>query len=179
MSQSNHVAFLDCEFTSLEDPHLLSLSIVVDEHDFFYGEFGEHAVWSKANHFVVNNVQVQMGRTPRVFSRTQDLGDALCAWLEKHPGSMDICYDYHADMDLLEQLLRASNHWNTYKACLIPTHVGYLIGSNTTVVQETFAIIKKSLGIEQHHALADAFALRSLYNSTHGIMDNDEKTNTF
>lgn len=168
MSKSKSIAFLDCEFTSLDNPRLLSLALVVSPNDFFYGELDTEELWAQANTFVLDIVKLQWNRIPSSFGTAHAMANALNIWIDNHPGSIDICYDYHADMDLLEELLIGANHWGKLKNRLQPTHVGYLHSVESMVMSENFAATQHTFGIEQHHALADAFALQALFNEVHG-----------
>jgi len=84
--------------------------------------------------------------------------------------SVDILYDFHSDMDLLEESLRAAAMWTQIKPALVPTHIGYLIGEPeiTTAMEASWKASFAADDIARHHALADARALRAGYLAMHG-----------
>ena len=108
---------------------------------------------------------------PHVETSRIDIGKRVGAWLlELGELSIDILYDFHADMDLLEGSLRAAAIWTRLSPVLVPTHIGYLIGEPdvTTAMEASWIASFAADGIERHHALADARALRAGYLAVHG-----------
>ena len=163
--------FLDCEFTSLEDPKLLSIALVADDGSELYVELTGDSHLKRASTFVIETVTPQFGLVPHAETSRIDIGKRVGAWLlEFSESSIDILYDFHADMDLLESSLRAAAMWTRLKPVLAPTHVGYLIGETvvTTAMEASWSASFVADGIERHHALADARALRAGYFAMHG-----------
>lgn len=89
-------------------------------------------------------------------------------------------YDFHADFDLLEQLLglpEASGVVNpvpdrlavVWGSILVPTHVGYLLDQDEAdkAAEAAYAGLA-GRGLYPHHALADALALGARYLAVHG-----------
>jgi ABC-type anion transport system duplicated permease subunit len=60
--------------------------------------------------------------------------------------------------------------WTRIKPVLVPTHIGYLIGETdvATAMEASWKASFAADGIERHHALADARALRVGYLAMHG-----------
>jgi len=56
--------FLDCEFTSLEDPKLLSIALVADDGRELYVELSGELHLKRASTFVIDTVAPQFGLLP-------------------------------------------------------------------------------------------------------------------
>lgn len=177
--------FLDCEFTSLEAPELLSLALVpLDGHaEALYLELSTGSEsfrdrQARANTFVRNQVLPQLGRPSLSNGRhasDRDLGASLASWLFSRAavaGALHIAYDYHTDFDLLEQALRAAGEWARIESALMPMHVGYLWSDPEACVAAHRSWQAHEVGaqpqLRRHHALADARALRHAYLAVHG-----------
>lgn len=153
--------FFDTEFTHFCDPQLLSIGLVDQRGRFFYGELPPP---SNASTFVRDRVLSQWGRVPSSYDTLEGLGAAVGEWLAYYDQPV-LCYDYHTDGDLLEHLLSLATphgavHWQ---------HVGYLYTEQEPVcMTQEWHRTHHELGVAQHHALADAYALRALFESMHG-----------
>ena len=162
------LVFLDCEFTSLATPELLSIGLVTGELECYSELAGAHLA---TNSFVVKNVLPQFDRIPHVDPSLKALGNRVAAWLYAlKASSIDVCYDYHTDMDLLEAALRAARHWSVLNGVLQATHVGYLLGDDAVkaAMAASWTDSVQSLGVGRHHALADARALQAGFYDMHG-----------
>ena len=167
--------FLDCEFTTLDDPKLLSMGLVTEDGREFYVELAGESHLKRASTFVLDTVAPQFGLMPFADASRIDMGKRVAAWLislaEEVQGPLEIHYDFHADMDLLEAALRAAAKWTRLSTRIVTNHIGHLIGEAEVVAameqswKESFA----TDGIERHHALADARALRAGYLAVHGV----------
>lgn len=193
MSLSPALLFLDCEFTSLKSPALLSLALSCEkaahgelylELDLSCAEF--QALRPLANDFVKAHVLPLMGMPSLAESRCEslaELGTRLAAWLEvllpaqtsaspgPSPYCVSIAYDYHADFDLLEAALRAAGKWSHWEGLLSPVHVAYVWGDPDAchAAQSCWeACTNGSPSLLRHHALADARALRQAFLAVHG-----------
>lgn len=166
------ILFLDTEFTDLAKPSVLSLGIVCDDGREFYAELSGKSHLKGASEFVYDTVVTQFGLMPvRAKSKTE-LGRLVGEWLVAlGEASLLVCYDYSADMDLLERALTDAGFWDRLKSVIVSQHVGYLIGE--PVVERAMDVSwRASLagnGIDRHHALADARALREGYVAMHGV----------
>lgn len=172
--------FLDCEFTSLEDPRLLSLALVGVSGASLYEELSQDALMRldlapRCNQFVKQVVLPQWGRMKSSHGAgCQDL-DELARRIargisELHPtGFVEVAYDYHTDFDLLESALRGAKE-NALLARLVPTHVGYLRGDEHArdAMHQAWQNCLKSDGVGEHHAWADAQALKAAFEVVHG-----------
>lgn len=161
--------FLDCEFTSFGDPQLLSMGLVSEHDHAFYGELPVPAV-REDNPFVDEHVLSQWGRMPTAFETPSAMAAALEHWLlSLESRYIEVHYDYHKDMDLLEALLQHDERWKCWEHRLIATHVGYLYGDDRVEEYVKIAWEQEALktGLYAHHALADARVLRSAFLMVH------------
>lgn len=169
--------FLDCEFTDLTRSRLLSLALVANDTSELYLELTDPALHRRAGTFTRDTVLPQFGLVPRTVDSEAALGQALAEWLEEQgyvtgggqPG-VDVAYDYHTDFDLLERALRKAERWNLLSAQLRPTHVAYLLGEpdSDAAMEASWRESFAAQGIDRHHALADARALRAAFIAVHG-----------
>lgn len=162
--------FLDTEFTGFVNPQLLSLALVLDESHDFYGELNVPASAREENDFVDAHVLSQWGRVPTAFPSRIELAQALSSWLFwLDAQSIEVHYDYHADMDLLEAVLLEAGLWDTWKRVLVPTHVAYLYGDDRVepFMAKRWAFEDVRTGLKPHHALADARVLRQAFLMVH------------
>ena len=152
--------FLDTEFTDFVHPELLSIGLVDELGNYFYGEIHyERGV----NHFVQENVLSQWGKIPNsLYLDNEMLSRHLVKWLSDYKDPLEICYDYHTDGDLFCDLV--GEHLT-----FIYSNICYLNGSvYELAAHKEWARIEKEMGISRHHALADAYALRAVYTDAHG-----------
>lgn len=165
------MVFIDCEFTNFETTELLSIGLVADDGTELYGELTGESHLKGASSFVFDTVVPQFGLMPSSVSSQKELGQLVGAWLIElgHP-SIDIAYDYHTDFDLFQLALQCAGLWERLKDVLRPTHIGYLIGQNDVevVMERSWAASFVANGIDRHHALADARALRCGFIEMHG-----------
>lgn len=162
--------FLDCEFTGFVEPQLLSLALVLNDTESFYGELWIPAEEREINAFVDEHVLTQWGKVPTAYSTPQDMAAALSSWLFwLNTDKVHVHYDYHADMDLLENLLKSAGLWETWERVLVPTHVGYLYGDERVepFMKRRWDIEEVRTGLKPHHALADARVLRQAFRMVH------------
>lgn len=190
--------FLDCEFTSLARPRLLSMGLCArltesQKKGFaqagdleFYAELDLNApaargLCGQMNAFVRKEVRPQLGqqgqgRPGLVCPSEQALGRALSQWLgevqRRVEGGLrlEVAYDYHTDFDLFERVLRASGDWEQWAPLLAPTPVAYLWGDDEAQAQAQLSWEQSEAreGLRRHHALADARALACAFEAVHG-----------
>ncbi len=98
--------FLDTEFTSFEDCHLISVGIVSEDGREFYGERTDFELASSSD-FVRKVVLPQLGQFPERSMGFEQLRGELNAWLLAVPIKPKpvLCYDYQGDYDLFCLLL--------------------------------------------------------------------------
>ena len=164
--------FLDTEFLQAsQGPLFLSAAFLTDVGDVLYSEMplaeARDLLARHPNQFVLEHVLPQ-------FSIKQgepwaELPARLAAWLDSlGVQEADVVYDYSGDYLFVEQLIE---RMDTLPAvCLHPTHVGYLAEDvDWKLEAPTFwSAFMSVTGTGQHHALADANALRARFESVHG-----------
>jgi hypothetical protein len=101
--------FLDTEFSDLIDMDLLSIALVAESGDEFYGERND-VDQSKFpfSDFVKNDVLPQLGQDPTRSMTRDNLSDEVRCWLEQFKNLQPrpcICYDYFGDFALLQELM--------------------------------------------------------------------------
>ena len=146
--------FLDTEFTDFIHPELLSIGLVDELGNCFYGEIHYE---KKLNWFVTDHVVSQWGKIPNsLYLDNEMLSRHLVKWLSNYTEPLNICYDYYTDCDLIRDLV--GDQLNiTY------SNVNYLIGSvHELAAFKEWSRIEKEMGLLRHHALADAYALRAV-----------------
>ena len=151
--------FLDTEFTDFVNPELLSIGIVDELGNHFYGEIHYE---KQLNWFVTEHVVSQWGKIPNsLYLDNEMLSRHLIKWLSNYTETLEICYDYHTDADLFCNLVGEQLNF-------IYSNISYLNGSvYELAARKEWARIEKEMGISRHHALADAYALRATYREAH------------
>lgn len=163
--------FLDTEFlpsTSATPPVLLSLGLCAMSGPEFYGEVATDITARAANEFLRAEVLPQLGQSGETLT-ADALSAQVVAWLDALAQvEVQVCYDYHVDYDLFEELMLAGASKPT--ATLVPTHVGYLNRdpAGELASQQCFTTLRSERNLMQHHALADALALRAKFIAVHG-----------
>ncbi len=174
-----HLIYLDTEFTNFESPQLLSLGMVMTSGEEFYHELDlslpeNAAVPASCSDFVQDTVLSQWGRVPVCIDRA-GMAQRTTAWMWSHlrkgwrrdnplaSPPLQIVFDYPDDFELLMQLLKNSGEWYPVLSPLLqPVEASELMarfGPNLAY-DNAFAALRLR-GLERHHALADALALRS------------------
>lgn len=161
------MVFIDCEFHNLVAPRLMSIGLVSTDGRELYAELANPLQWPRTSEFVKDTVALQFGRVPHQEATCAAIGRRVGDWLTAlDPRSahdpLPVAYDHHADLDLLEHALREAGMWQQWEGLLLPTHVGYLIGlpEVDAAMRDSWRSSFEVDGIERHHALADARALR-------------------
>lgn len=141
--------FIDTEFTDFVDPDLISLGMVAESGEEFYGEvpFSDR----KCSQFVREVVLGLLGQIPHSSYKSHyRLARAVVQWLElvRHRDQLvEICVDAQIDWDLFNLVLGDQvPPWVRLR------HVGYNI--NELLRYE----YHKKNGLPEHHALNDAKA---------------------
>lgn len=167
--------FLDTEFRSAAgDAELLSIAFVGDSCE-FYAELDEQGVASvlrrhRRNRFIRETVLPQFGRVTGARHTRDAMAQAAVRWLASRDGdALEVAYDYSMDFSLLERLLAGLDR--SALSRLVPVHVGYLLddplGEEAAVA--SWSATDKLRGLQRHHALADAWALKARFEAVHGV----------
>lgn len=169
--------FLDCEFTDLAKPELLSLGLAGLESGDAYVEFDAQCTeaakrFKRASEFVHDTVLPQFGLVADCQVQTAaEFGQRIAKALESFgPGPLTVAYDYDADFALLQSVMRQAGCWAQWADRLVPTHVGYVLDTDAAqrAMDDAWSHSFATQGLERHHALADARALRAAFLAHHG-----------
>ncbi len=172
-----HVA-IDCEFTDLLAPELLSAGLVVVETGEecyveldLQSELGRERQ-SKSRDFVKYGVlgfwgQVNGAECDSEWTMGRRVGEWLLRQAEHHHG-VTLLYDYSTDLELLIEVLKECNLWPQVRLVCSELYVG---GETGTVAAEIAAeacfreLRHRQPPLFRHHALADALALRDAWRT--------------
>lgn len=166
--------FLDCEFTDLRDPKLLSLGLVSFRGDELYVELDladphSQAIVANCSDFVRQTVLPLWGRVPGSAMNYAQMGRVTADWLLAHTRSShgqpaNLCFDYPADYELLKKLLRDSARWDEVRPGIRPIYLREHLGRLDAKLSAGAMFDRlSSRGLHPHHALADAHALRAAH----------------
>lgn len=168
----NDVLYLDCEFTHLIKPELLSLALVSFRGDEHYVELelndpASVSTLKKCSEFVrENNVLAQWGRVPDSACSRQQMGERTAKWVLDQVARIgrpvQIAFDHPPDFDLFRKLVLDAGLWPAIEAAVRPLDVSEETGRFDAQLASGHgyqAMLKR--GLERHHALADAYALRA------------------
>ena len=170
------LVFLDTEFTDLLRPQLLSLGLVTSDlaHE-HYTELDLSTDVGKARQkaagdFASFEVLDQWGAVAAAKATEWEMGRSAGEWLVARAaeagGRVEVAYDYAADMELLEAVIREARLWEQVGPVIMPVNVDQLTGTidGELAAEECFREMKKR-GLRRHHALADAHALAHAYRA--------------
>ena len=171
--EMSNVVFLDTEFTDFTFPELLSIGMVSKHGDEHYVELdlcsveSERAVAGSTN-FVVEHVLTQWDAVPGAASTLQVMGSSTADYLEtlvaEHGRAITIVHDYPLDYQMLKTRLVECGRWDALSESLIPFEVSDALSRLDGALAAEYAYARlRHRGIERHHALADAHALRAAY----------------
>ena len=101
--------FIDCEFTNLVDPELLSIGLVADDGRELYVELTGAEHLANASTYVLDTDIPQFGLVGYQETSRIDIGKRVGAWLLGFgEASIAVRFDYLADMVLLKAVLRSA-----------------------------------------------------------------------
>ena len=174
-----HLVFLDTEFTQFINVELLSLGMVTlaDATRELYVELDMSTAIGRARRkassdFVkYEGVLDQWGVVPGATATNWEMGRRAGEWLlglaEESGSRLEVAFDYGTDFELLEYAVRDSGLWDRVREIVWPVNVGALTGTihGQHAADDCYRAIKKR-GLNRHHALADALALRTAYAAT-------------
>jgi len=170
------VIYLDAEFTDLDAPELLSLGLVTSRGEELYVELdldsaeGVSALGKTSDFVRQNGVLAQWDRVPGATASYPEMARRVADWLQgqlREPavsgsGPVLIAVDFAADFDLLKRLLSETGQWDALRERVRPIDIGELTNrfDGSLAADAAYAQLRRR-GIERHHALADAHALRA------------------
>ena len=152
-------AFLDTEFTKFARPQLISLALVAESGQEFYGESTDF-VRLQCSDFVVEKV-FPLLQGGDVAASLHDLRVKLVDWLTTLPSRAEIISDFEGDIELLLKLLGVGpKEMSRYNIAQLTVLDGEFVKSESfnRALDDYFANVDS----RRHHALVDARALRHM-----------------
>ena len=171
----NPICFLDCEFTSLIEPELLSLGLITYHGIEQYVELDVQSDVGKARQkvssdFVRSGVLDQFGLFPAYVCAPWEMGRRVGEWLlgfaESAASRVEVAFDYSVDYELMEYAIRDCGLWDRAREIIRPVDICRLTGTieGELAAEECFRELSRHIPpLSRHHALADAWALRHCY----------------
>ena len=169
------LVFLDTEFTDLDEPNLLSIGMVSDAGDELYVELELGTDDARDRMRVVSDfvrtgpVLTQWGLVPGAALPHKAMGRRAGEWIvgiaARVGGDVEVLSDCLLDFQLLEGALRHGGMLD--EVHLIVRHDAIEYVMQRPRGQAAFVIelerVGRERGLQQHHALADALALKAAY----------------
>jgi hypothetical protein len=169
--------FLDCEFTDLLAPDLLSLGMVSMDGQECYIELDldtdiGRAKIKKSSDFVRYGGVLDYWGMPGAACVASEMGLRAGQWLldyaERAGSPIEVCFDYSVDYELLEYAIRDCSDpglWDRVREVVSPVNVDSITGTmhGDVAAEVCWEQLKVSRGLHRHHALADALALRAAW----------------
>lgn len=170
--------FLDTEFVETDGQYaFISVGLVSGQGHEFYAELpvaeADKLLAKHPNDFVRTSVVRQLGAVQGVL--WSELPMHLAQWLEGlGTASVEVVYDFSADFLLIEQM--QARLGRMLGVTLIPSHVGYLLEDvdGESAATHCWRALASVRGIDRHHALADAYALRARFETVHWHVERVE-----
>lgn len=173
--------FFDTEFTSLLDPHLLSVGMVALDGREHYAELDMEGALGRTRLAITprdvrENIFDKFGAMPAAKCDSEwTLGHRVGCWLldvaEADPGGrIELLYDYSVDYELLVGALEECNLWPKVRVIAREANIGGKTGTlgPELASEATFrALRRRTPPLFRHHALADALALRASWQTWH------------
>jgi len=149
--------YLDTEFTKFARPQLISLALVAESGQEFYGESTDF-VKVQCSAFVVENV-LPLLQGGDVAGTSDMLGVKLGNWLATLPSPAEIISDFDGDIELLLKLLQISaKEMDRYNIAALTVLDGEFLKSESfkNALKDYFGNVDP----RRHHSLVDARALK-------------------
>lgn len=171
--------FLDTEFTCLGAPELLSYAMVSLDGAEIYGELdlvGDPIGLARsraASGFVRKVVIPQFGRMPDSKCSATELGGCAGHWLIEraaHAGErVTIAFDFDGDFVLMRKAMLEAGIWERVQPVLLIENIDCITSSTASAAAAEASWVESALyrGLDRHHALADALALRAAWRAAH------------
>ena len=172
--------FLDCEFTELKSPRLLSLGMVTLEGREHYVELdlstpeGERRV-AIASEFVKREVLSMWGRVADAACSAHELGRRTGEWLmalQPTSAAIRVAFDYAVDWELMRDALANAGMWEKLRARLEPVDAIGIVHSPEGEIAASHCFDElRRRKLFRHHALADAIALKEAYRAVSAMRE--------
>lgn len=166
------IVYIDTEFTDLLRPELLSLGMVTFDAREHYVELdladpSSASTIKRSSEFVKwGGVLEQWGRVPGSEATYAEMGARTARWLldnaTRFGQPAHIGFDYPADFELLERLMRDIGQWEFVGQLYRPLNVDEWSSrfDGTLGAANAYSQLSRR-NLHPHHALADAHALRA------------------
>lgn len=170
----HNIIYLDCEFNDLLFPEILSVALVAANGAEHYVELdpddeAAHAPMSSATLFVQDHVLSQWSRIPGASCTRQEMSERTATWVlavsQRLAQPLRVAYDYRTDYQLFVDLLAESAQWDLVRNLIEPFDIKEETSRFAATQGASHALhqLVRRRGIDRHHALADAHALRAGY----------------
>jgi uncharacterized protein (DUF2384 family) len=177
--------FVDTEFTSLLDPHLLPVGLVTPDGREHCVELDLASEFRRARLAITpwdvrENILDKFGAMPDAKCDSEwKLGQRVGTWLlrlaEGSPdGRIELLYDYGVDYELLVSALDECNLWPQVRVAASQANIGAQTGTLRPELASdaTFrALRRRTPSLLRHHALEDALALRAALQTWHSVQE--------
>ncbi len=175
------IVFVDAEFTDLQKPQLLSLSLVTLDGDELYVELDMASDIGRARkkastEIVRDQVLQQWSLVPGFASAYKEMGRRAGEWqlglAKESRTTIDVAFDYPADFELLEREVRDSGLglWMRIEEAVHPVNIGPLVAcfDADQAAKAAFDGLNEH-DLTRHHALDNALALRASFQSVQAL----------
>jgi 3' exoribonuclease, RNase T-like len=157
-------AWIDCEFTDLDEPDLLSVGIVSEAGQEFYLELLDDVLERRSSAFVHDTVLPMFGVIAGARAASYlEFTTRACDFLLSLEEPIRVVFDYAMDRELLEHALQQAPRWAELKILLsweFAPAAAYESDIGAAAMEEVWRD-EPVTGLGRHHALADARALRA------------------
>lgn len=161
--------FFDTEFTEFRGGQLLSIGMVTAAGTEFYVERADHSLMDVRQDFVRDTVLPLFGLVPGagVQGHTEMAG-RISEFLMSLPEPVEVLYDHKLDRQFLVEALMASGRWTEHWFRTTESNIGGQSRSDAAQTAAKASFFESAgAGLMQHHALADARALRAGWLTEH------------
>lgn len=162
------LVFIDTEFTNLEKRTLISIALVAQDGREFYAECTDYPA-AQCSDFVREIVLPLLGRVPGAACSQSELTGRLRDWFDGLEAPVTIVFDYLGDWLLL---LQACGGDKPPASLVDKLHLGQYSITHPVFEQAQNAVYAQDQRFAQHHALADARALKVGYNAWIAFMES-------
>lgn len=167
-----NIVYVDTSFTDMLRPKLLSLGMVTfDGYEHYVeleiGEVASAAPVSEASDLARHCVVLQQwGRVPGSSASYAEMGLRTAHWLKVQAARFGqpahVAFDNPLDFELLGQLLSSVGEWEAVLKVVWPLDVEERFARfDGSLVADAVCEQLRLRGLERHHALVDAHALRA------------------
>lgn len=174
------MVFLDTEFTDLQFPALLSLAMVSIDGSEIYAELdlvqdpiGRQRLRASSK-FTRTTVVPQFDRILGSKCSALDLGNRAGKWLidlaANAGGQITIAFNYRGDIVLVQDAMSEAGIWNEVWRLVVPKDIAKITdcAQGELAAEASWLETSQFRGLDRHHALADALALKAAWLAVSG-----------